>query len=348
MSNCVATCRCSGVSHLVYSAASLHTRRVVAATSGCPLVSVIIPTFNSAQLLAETLDSISVRSRLAQPWEVVVVDNNSTDNTRHLVADRAATFPVPLRYVFESAQGRSHALNAGIRATRAPALAFTDADVVVETSWLAAAVAPLLSGAADYTGGPVRPIWGAPRPAWLAMDRPDLWGTVAILDYGADPFIFEERRRVPLGANMAVHRTLIERIGLFDGRLGRSGTKLLGQEVPEFLGRARSAGARGLYVPDMAVNHHVHASRLNKQYFRRWWYGKGCSRAVLDRIHPIDELGVDLSRARRLAGVPLFMLRRALVDALGWVTDLTDPAERFRHEVMLCYFTGYLVASHSV
>ena len=318
------------------------------ATTGTPLASVIIPTFNSAQLLAETLDAIAGRSRLSHPWEVIVVDNNSTDGTRHLVADRAAAFPVPLRYVFESAQGRSHALNAGIRASRATALAFTDADVVVDASWLPAAVGPLLSGAADYTGGPVRPIWGAACPEWLPMDRTDLWGTVAILDYGPEPFIFEDRRRVPLGANMAIHRTLLDRIGLFDGRLGRSGTKLLGQEVPEFLGRARSAGARGLYVPDMAVNHHVHASRLNKQYFRRWWYGKGCSRAVLDRIHPIDELGVDLSSARRLAGVPLFMLRRALMDVLGWVTDRTDPAERFRHEVMLCYFTGYLIASRSV
>jgi glucosyl-dolichyl phosphate glucuronosyltransferase len=320
----------------------------VDATHESPVASVIIPTFNSAQLLAQTLDAIAGRSRLPHRWEVIVVDNNSTDDTRNVVAVRAASFPVSLRYVFEPAQGRSHALNAGIRASQASALVFTDADVVVDESWLPAAVHPLLSGDVDYTGGPVRPIWGAARPDWLPMDRTDLWGTVAILDYGSEPFVFEERRRVPLGANMAVRRTLIDRIGFFDGRLGRSGTKLLGQEVPEFLGRARSAGARGLYVPEMAVNHHVHAWRLNKQYFRRWWYGKGRSRAVLDRIRPIDELGVDLSSARRLAGVPLFMLRGALMDAVGWLMDRADPAERFRHEVMLCYFTGYLLACRSV
>jgi glycosyltransferase involved in cell wall biosynthesis len=309
-----------------------------------PLASVVIPAFNSAHLLGQTLDAIATRARLPQPWELIAVDNNSTDQTRAVVAERTASFPVPLRYVFEGAQGRSHALNAGIRASTAPVLVFTDADVVVDETWLPAAVAPLLERTVDYTGGPVRPIWGGQRPDWLALDRSDLWGTLAILDYGRESFVFEERRRVPLGVNMAVRRTLLERIGLFDTRLGRSGTKLLGQEVPEFLARARTAGARGLYVPAMAVNHHVPACRLSKHYFRRWWYGKGRSRAVLDRLHPIDELGVDPWNARNLGGVPLFMLRAAFMDLLGLVTDGTDPAERFRHEVMLCYFAGYVAA----
>ena len=64
--------------------------------------------------------------------------------------------------------------------------------------------------AIGYTGGPVLPIWEQPRPSWLDSTRTDLWGTLAILDYGAERFVFEERRRVPLGANMAVRRQLIE------------------------------------------------------------------------------------------------------------------------------------------
>ena len=126
-----------------------------------PLTSVVIPAFNSAHLLAQTLDAIATRARLPQAWELIVVDNNSTDQTRAVVEERTASFPVPLRYVFEGAQGRSHALNAGIRASTAPVLVFTDADVVVDESWLPAAVEPLFERTVDYTGGPVRPIWGA-------------------------------------------------------------------------------------------------------------------------------------------------------------------------------------------
>jgi glycosyltransferase involved in cell wall biosynthesis len=309
-----------------------------------PVASVIIPTFNSADLLSQTLESFAHKARLAQPWELIIVDNNSTDHTRATVESRIADFPVPLRYVFEPAQGRSHALNTGIRASSASILVFTDADVIIDESWLPAAVGPLLDGDFEYAGGPVRPLWEAKRPKWLSLDRSDLWGTVAILNYGPIPFIFEERRRIPLGANMAVRRSLVECIGLFDTRLGRSGTRLLGQEVPEFLARARAAGARGLYVPAMSLQHHVPARRLTKRYFRRWWYGKGLSRAQLDRLQPVDELGVDLSKARQFGGVPLFMLRAAAMDVIGLFFGSFDPAERFRREVKLFYFAGYVAA----
>jgi len=280
-------------------------------------------------------------------WEVIVVDNNSSDDTRAVVEGRVARYPVPLRYLFEPAQGRSHALNSGISASGAEILVFTDDDVLVADGWLDAATAPLLAaGYIEYTGGPVRPLWEAPRPRWLSGKKADLWGTIAILDYGNEAFVFEERRRVPLGANMAARRTLFDRIGLFSARLGRTGQRLLGQEVPELLARARTAGARGLYVPGMIVDHHVPASRLQKSYFRRWWYGKGISRAELDRLQPLNELGVDLSRAKQILGVPRFMLRLAMTDLAGWIVcgvAMRRP-EQFKHEVMLCYFAGYATA----
>ena len=312
-----------------------------------PLASVIIPTFNRADLLGETLDRLAAIRPALSRWDVVVADNNSTDDTRGVVERRQPHFPVPLRYLFEPRQGRSWALNAAIGSTDAPALVFTDDDVLVGDDWLDAATEPLLaSRAIAYTGGPVLPIWEAPRPAWLPVDRSDLWGTIAILDYGQEPFVFEERQRVPLGANMAVHRSLFDRIGLFNPTLGRvgSGKQLLGQEVPEFLARSRRGGARGQYQPSMTVQHHVPAKRLTKEYFRRWWYGKGISRAELDRLQPVTELGVDLTAARQIAGVPAFMFRSAGEDALGWVAALAGgrPQDRFKHEMMLCYFAGYV------
>jgi hypothetical protein len=170
-----------------------------------------------------------------------------------------------------------------------------------------------------------------------------LWGTLAILDYGPEPFVFEERQRIPLGANFAVRRSLVDAIGGFDPALGRdSGRVLLGQELPEFFARARAAGRRGLYVPAMRVQHHVPARRLRPSYFRRWWYGKGISRARLEAMHPVTELGLDLRQVATIGGIPRFLFGSALRDAARWASALVrrDQGRRFVAETQLCYFGG--------
>ena len=316
---------------------------------------VLIGTYNRADRLGETLDSLALsRTDPERPlvWNVIVVDNNSSDGTRETVESRIAGFPVPLVYLFEAKQGKSNALNTGLAATDATVVVFTDDDVWVTAGWLDASCRAILDDATiDYTGGPVLPIWERPSPRWLDMTRSDLWGTLAILDYGAAPFVFEERRRVPLGANMATRRSLIARIGGFDPALGRKGKSLLGQEQAEFFCRSRAIGARGIYVPAMSLYHHVPASRLTPSYFRRWWFWKGISKHRLERRHPITELGVDLSRVPKIAGVPRFMYGSALRDAAAWLSALAsrDSTRRMRHEMMLCYFAGYVRAlfSHS-
>ena len=314
---------------------------------------VLICTYNRAARLAETLDSLAA-SRLdpARPlrWNVMVVDNNSQDATRDVVLSRVDRYPVDLVYLFEPAQGKSNALNTGLAATAAPIVVFTDDDVRVDANWLDAACAPILRDRSiDYTGGPVHPIWEGPRPAWLDDRRSDLWGTLAILDYGDAAFVFEEKQRVPLGANMAVRRSLIDHIGGFDPKLGRSGNSLLGQEQAEFFCRSRAIGARGLYVPAMSLHHHVPATRLTRAYFRRWWFWKGISKFRLEQRHPVTELGVNLSQVPKMAGVPRFMVGTALRDGLGWLRAALSfhAADRMRHEMMLCYFAGYVRAFFS-
>ena len=314
---------------------------------------VLICTYNRGDLLADTLDSLARSQTSGLRWNVIVVDNNSTDHTADVVTARIAGFPVALRYLFEPRQGKSYALNTGIAESDAAIIVFTDDDVRVDDGWLAAACRPMLTATGDagidYTGGPVRPIWELPCPSWLDTTRSDLWGTIAILDYGPAPFIFEDRRRVPIGANMAVRRALIDRIGGFDPELGRRGNSLLGQEQAEFFARSRAIGARGLYVPDMSLHHHVPARRLTRDYFRRWWYWKGIARARLDRRHLVTELGVDLATVPRIAGVPRFMVGSAIRDLRGWLSAwlARDPARRMRHEAMLCYFVGYAYASRA-
>jgi glycosyltransferase involved in cell wall biosynthesis len=315
--------------------------------NGPARVAVLIATYNRATLLGETLDVLArsdTDPRL--PWEVIVIDNNSTDDTRFVVTSRQAAYPVRLTYLFEKRQGRSAALNAGIAATSAPLLLFTDDDVRVEPEWLVAGARALNEGA-DYVGGPVVPIWEVSPPRWLDLTRGDLWGTIAILDYGRDRFTFEDRRRVPLGANMGVHRSLIERVGAFRADLGRSnGRRVLGQEVPELLARSRAAHLSGVYVPEMRVHHHIPAARLTKHYYRRWWMGKGYSKAILDAGQPISETGLDLRKVPHLGAVPRFMISDAGRDILAYVRAVFrgDLCERVRREMRLAYLIGYLRA----
>ena len=135
---------------------------------------------------------------------------------------------------------------------------------------------------------------------WLD-EQGNLGGTIAVKDHGSTAFIFEDEKKTPLGVNMAVRRSLVERIGGFRPDLGRSGKSLLGQEQAEFFYRSRQAGAKGLYVPAMVLEHQVPAARLTWSYFRRWWYWKGVSHARLHRIHNQTELGRSLSAAPRAA-----------------------------------------------
>ena len=306
--------------------------------------SVVIATYNRAADLRETLRSLSAL-RPHGAWEVVVVDNNSTDDTRRVVEDAARAFPVRLRYLFEREQGRSPALNAGIRAARGAIIVTTDDDVRVPPGWLNAAADGLASLDCDFVGGRVLPIWGAPRPPWLPDHGGRQWAVIALLDYGDEPLEFGAR--VPLGVNMAFRRTAFETAGLLDPNTGRKAGTLLGQEVREWCIRARQAGLRGFYVPTMAVEHVIPADRLRKGYFRRWFYWRGISRAMLYQRSGLDmeapeRTTLDFNRVPHIAGVPRYLYRKALVAARDWVqaTARRDAIAAFDNEVWLCFFAG--------
>lgn len=308
-------------------------------------LTVLICTWNRCRRLGETLDSLA---RVSVPdglrWDVLVIDNNSTDDTAAAVRDRARSYPVPLRYGFEPRQGKSWAMNTGLAACTSPIVAFADDDIEVGREWLTA-ITTSFSEHRDvaYIGGRVDPIWEAPCPSWFAGTGKTLWGTVAILDYGDEPFVFEDRRKIPIGANFAIRRSTVERVGGFDTVLGRNSEQiLLGQELPEFFARVRLAGLRGLYVPAMSVRHHVPARRLTPDYVRRWWYGKGVSRARMEAMHPVTELGLDLRRVPTIAGIPRFLFGTAARDALQWTAAWLrrDTGRRIAAETQLCYFGG--------
>jgi len=306
--------------------------------------SIVIATYNRAGDLRKTLESLSALQPDG-PWEVIVVDNNSPDGTRRVVEDAARAFPVELRHIFEGQQGRSPALNTGIRAARGEIIATTDDDVRVPADWLNRAADGLARMKCDYVGGRVLPLWGAPRPRWIPNHGGKQWAVIALLDYGAEPIEFGSR--VPLGVNMAFLRSAFERAGGFDPNTGRRAGTLLGQEVREWCIRARNAGLHGFYIPELCLEHIIPADRLRKSYFRRWFYWRGVSRALLYERSGLDmeapeQTALEFSQVPHIAGVPRYLYRKALSSAAGWIRALLrrDAIGAFGHETWLWFFSG--------
>lgn len=305
--------------------------------------SVIIATYNRAEELVKTIESLK-ELESTEPWEVIIVDNNSSDNTREVV-EGVKSFPVPLRYLMEREQGRSAALNAGIKAAQGEILAITDDDVRVDPKWLTNAERALLDLNCDYVGGKALPIWRGVLPKWMPNRGGKHWGVIALLDYGPHPVEFGER--VPLGVNMVFRREAFERAGLWDNSIGRKAGTLLGQEVREWAQRARAAELRGYYSPDLVVHHVIPEDRLTKRYFRRWFYWHGISRAILYQNNRLDmespeSTALDFATVPHIAGVPRYLYRTCLTKFVSMWTALArrDAIARFEDELWIWFFAG--------
>lgn len=308
--------------------------------------SIVIATHNRADDLRSTLGSLAMLVT-SDPWELIVVDNNCTDDTAAVVREVAATFPAPLRYTFEAVPGRCAALNAGIAIAEGDIIVTTDDDVRVPVDWLERAGAELDRLGCDYIGGKVLPIWGGPRPEWLPNHPGRHWAVIALLDYGAEPIEFTQK--MPLGVNMAFRRKVFESVGAWDARIGRKAGTLLGQEVREWCVRARARGVRGFYTPALELRHIIPASRLNRTYFRRFFYWRGISRAMLYQQRGLDmespqDTRLDFTRVPHWLGIPRYMYRTAAASLWRALTLRLkgDAVAAFDQELYLWMFAGIL------
>src|ERR1041384_139663 len=166
--------------------------------------SIVIPTYNRADELRETIRSIAQLNVIGD-WELLVVDNKSTDHTRAVVEQERTAFPARLRYLHEPEPGRYAALNTGIRAAVGKIIASTEDDGRVAPDWLRRAKAGLDAIGCDYVGGKVLPLWKAAPPAWLP-NGPSCghWAVLALQDHGDTPREFGVNRMPwPLGINIA-------------------------------------------------------------------------------------------------------------------------------------------------
>jgi glucosyl-dolichyl phosphate glucuronosyltransferase len=238
-------------------------------------ISVILCTFNRCQSLSKALDSLaaSVLSETIQ-WEVLVVDNNSTDQTKEVVEGFCRRYSGRFRYLFEPRQGKSYALNAGIREARGKILAFTDDDVTVEPDWLQNLTADLHDSQWAGSGGRILPARNVTPPPWLALEGQlnQLGALCAYCDPGDAP---GDLKSPPYGANMAFRREMFDRYGHFRIDLGPRPDSRVTFEDVEFAGRLMAAGERLRYAPSAVVYHEINPNRLRKDYFLQWWFDFG-------------------------------------------------------------------------
>jgi glycosyltransferase involved in cell wall biosynthesis len=244
-----------------------------------PRISAIICTHNGAKLLRKALESLARQTLAREDFEIIVVDNASSDATPQVVEEMRREH-ANLYYRREDRLGLSWARNTGAEIASSPYLAYLDDDARAEPQWMESLLAAFEAciPAPDCVGGPVRLDWGGNAPSWLPTRY---WRLYSSLDLG-DAGHFLREREYLVGANIAFRRAALLDTGGFDVRLGRLGGMLLSGEESAVLGKLRKSGRPIFYEPKAAVWHFVQEKRRRRRWLRGRLFWDGASQPLLD------------------------------------------------------------------
>jgi glycosyltransferase involved in cell wall biosynthesis len=238
-------------------------------------ISVIIPSRNRGVSLERTLDTIvSPENLRSDDWELIVINNCSTDNTGEVCAKYARLHPSHVQALSCSTPGRSNALNTGLVHATGEVIAFTDDDVLCAPGYLDGVRSTFADNSIDAAQGRVFLDFEGPRPAWFDDEVATMFG---LSDFGdaAAPLT-----RNIFGLNMLVRRSVIERIGGFSPSLG-VGTPGGFREDSEFSRRIFAAGFQVVYTPGVVVRHQIVTERLDPHHVVRRCFGDARAEAYL-------------------------------------------------------------------
>jgi glucosyl-dolichyl phosphate glucuronosyltransferase len=298
-------------------------------------ITVLLCTYNRCRSLPNALNSIAA-STLPQSvkWEVLVVDNNSSDQTREVVEGYCSRYPGRFRYLFEREPGLSNARNAGIREAKGDIIVFMDDDVTAEPTWVQNLTANLHNREWAGAGGRVIPEWNCTPPQWLSLDQWYALGPLPNFYFGPDAC---ELTEPPFGANMAYRKEMFEKYGGFRTDLGRRPGALMSNEDTEFGARLLAAGEKLRYEPSAVVSHPVQKDRTEKRYFLSWWFHKGKAN--------VRQFGIRPTPRYYVAGVPLRLYPRLGIWTLRWLVAI-DPSRRFSHKLQVWGMAGEILECH--
>jgi glycosyltransferase involved in cell wall biosynthesis len=268
------------------------------------LISVVICTHNRAALLAEALRTLCEQALDSNEYEVIVVDNDSTDHTRSVTEEFALRFP-NIRYCLETKIGLSHARNRGWQEARGEYVAYTDDDCKLPSQWLSVAKEIIEQKSFGLFGGPFFPFYDSPKPLWFK-------DSYRSLGFG-DEARFLTKREDLIGNNLFIRRALLEKFGGFDASLGMNGKQIAYGEETELQMRMRKLmpDLEIFYDPRLYVYHLVRVERMKTGWLIREFFAKG-------RYVYMTEHGNDAPPFGRLP-----LLLRAIKVALEFLVDIS-------------------------
>jgi GT2 family glycosyltransferase len=246
-------------------------------------LTIAICTRNRRDVLLRALASLAAQ-RADVPWDVLVVENASEDDTRAALTARARDFPVPLALASEPVRGLSAARNRALATVTARALVFLDDDATCRAGFVAAHARGLAAPDVVATGGPILPVLPSALPdTWRSFLAAQSGGPTGRYDFGPEPKeCGPGGAALPFGGNLGLVRAAALAAGGFRTDLGY-GVRMIPCEETDLLRRLSAGPGRILYLPDAAIDHHLDAERASPAAYLRWFRGYGRS---LARLHP--------------------------------------------------------------
>lgn len=292
-------------------------------------LTVIIPTFNRSEILRVTLESLSNLESPDATYEIIVVDNNSSDHTKEVVD--SFVDKIPIKYLFEAKQGKNNALNAAINLANGEVLIFTDDDVLVSINWLSEIhSATQRHPAVDIFGGKILPKFPEGTPDWIQKS-----------DYSAFVFAIHDQPQpegiylnsgTPAGANCWVRRRVFDEGTLYDTEIGPKGYGRISGSELEFFTRLVKQGNMPVYIPSAVVIHRIQKFQTSKKYLIKRSYASGRGFVYISRnlTYPC------------IFGVPRFLFRQLMVSSVKAVYCYLkrDIKSSFEHVMTAAHRVG--------
>jgi glycosyltransferase involved in cell wall biosynthesis len=266
--------------------------------------------------------------------EILVVDNNSTDDTPAVVA-RLEEEGVPVRRVQETRQGIPFARNRAVAEAPGPYLAFIDDDELPGPDWLATALDALRDEGAQCVGGKIEVVLpGGKRPSWMI---PEVEAFLGRIDHGDFPAWVTDTSMPIYSGNVAYNVASLGGQLNFDSRYNRAGTGIGGGSDGILFRQLVEAHARLRYRPEMVIEHHVGGEKVRRSYFLRLHFKGG----VRHGAYQFPDY------PRQVFGVPPFLVVQALRQAGKTLKMLArrDPYA-FRQAMNLTFDLGCMVGCH--
>ena len=281
------------------------------------MLTAIICTYNRAKYIGNLLESIAANDLPKSEYEILLVDNNCTDNTREICeAFAAAHEDVNFRYVVEPEQGLSAARNKGIKEAKGDSIVYIDDDALVDAHYLRSYAEWFDSHPETMAcGGPIEPLYETAEPSWMTPFTKAL--LTAWMNYG-DKVREYPKGRYPGGGNAAYRKAVFDKVGLFNTALGRKGGNLMGSEEKDIFDKMHTLHMQILYLPTPVLHHCIPQAKLEKDYFDRLTLQIGMS-----------------ERQRTLAIGKGKYLKRLFSECIKWCGTI----------VLLC---GYTISFHPV